>query len=184
MRNDPMAIDTSEASGARLAALATSEGDGGFRWAELRVWFLPGQRKCWLAESRGATCVEGERDKVRRLASAKLDRALKLFDDSTLGSMVTEAAHEFAEDEGLPKFPSEGAPDDDRKALAQLFGVQPDEMVSWSVAARALGMGESSLRMAVKNGTDVRVPLRTIFPFIDRAAFQRAHVQAKEQIGG
>jgi hypothetical protein len=176
---DAMQID--ETAG-YLAALASSRDDGRDRWSELRVYYLPRERRCWLAQSEGHSIVPGETTKRRRIASSSLDRALKLFDDSDLGVCVKESAFEYACEHQLPRFPREGAPADDRKALAALFGVKEGEMVSWKAAAAALGMGESSLRMAVKNGTDVRVPLRSIFPYLDRAAFQRDHV--KEQADG
>lgn len=175
---DPMNID--ETAG-YLAAIASSREDGRERFTELRVYYIALARRKWLAQADGCSMVPGEGLKRRRLASASLERALKLFDDSDLGIAVKESAREYAEEHGAPAFAGEGAPADDRAALAALFGVQPGD-VSINGAAKAFGLGESSLRMALKNGTDVRVPLRSLFPFIDRAAFQRA--QAKEDARG
>jgi len=103
---DPMNID--ETAG-RLAAIASSRDDGRERWTELRVFYMPLARRKWLAQADGVSLVPGERLKRRRLASASLERALKLFDDSDLGIAVKEGAMEYAEENGLPVRPLQGS---------------------------------------------------------------------------
>lgn len=158
---------------AAIAAFVSSEEDGRKRWTELSVWFAPAMSKPWIAEARGRSVHEGERDKVRRLASGNLDRALGLFDDTDLGVIVKATAREWAEDRGAPQSPPRFTPNDDREALAILMGCTVDEL-SASAVGKALGIGESSVRMALRDGRDLRIPLRALFPFVDRAAFQRA----------
>ena len=165
-----MNLDLSDAA---IAAFVSSEGDGRSRWTELRVLFNPTMGKPWIAEARGCSSHEGERDKVRRLASANLERALSLFDDTDLGVIVKANAREWAEDRGAPQAPPRFTPNDDREALAILMGCTVDEL-SASAVGQALGIGESSVRMALRDGRDLRIPLRSLFPFVDRAAFQRA----------
>jgi hypothetical protein len=162
-----------DVSAGRLAAVATSKADGLERWTELRVYHMPLARRSWVAEALGCSVVPGEKTRTSRLASASLDRACRLFTDSDLGIAVTEMAREYAE-ENCARVTAPGtSATNDRDALALLFGVSADE-VSASAAARAFEMGESSIRMALRDGRDIRVPLRTLLPFIDRAAFRRA----------
>lgn len=167
---NPMNIDL---SGARLAVVASNEGDGRERWTELRVYHHPLLTRAWIAEVVRISTVEGERETRRVMASASLERALRLFDDSDIGIIAKETAREFADEECLPTCPPQMAPMDDREALALLFGVEPGDL-SVNAAAAAFGIGESSLRMALKEGRDIRVPLAAVLPYIDRAAFQRA----------
>lgn len=166
---DVMKIDLSEAG---IAAFASTEDDGRDRWTELSVWYLPGHAKCWIAQAEGCTAVEGERTKRRRLASARLERALTLFDDSDIGVIAKAMAREYAEDRQIPVAPRDFWPVDDRLMLARLLGVQPDDL-SINAAGKALGIGESKIRMALKDGRDIHVPLRNLLPFLDRAAFIR-----------
>lgn len=158
---------------AERAAFVSTEPDGRARWTELAVFFCLGEAKPWIAEARGCSRVAGERTKIRRLASANLEKALGLFDDSDLGIIAKTNAREWAEDQGVPQSPPRFTPKDDREALAILMGCATNE-VSASAAGKALGIGESSVRMALKDGRDLRIPLRSLFPFIDRAAFQRS----------
>lgn len=155
------------------AAFVSTEDDGRARWTELAVYFDLGAPKPWIAEARGCSRVAGERTKVRRLESANLEKALGLFDDSDIGIIAKTNAREWAEDEGVPQSPPRFTPKDDREALAILMGCAVNEL-SASAAGKALGIGESSVRMALKDGRDLRIPLRSLFPYIDRAAFQRS----------
>lgn len=168
-----MGVMHRDLAGMKRAAFISTEEDGRARWTELAVWFDLGASKPWIAEARGCSRVAGERTKVRRLESANLERALGLFDESDVGIIVKTNAREWAEDEGLPQSPPRFTPKDDREALAILMGCAVNEL-SVNAAAKALGIGESSVRMALKDGRDLRIPLRALFPFVDRAAFQRA----------
>jgi hypothetical protein len=158
---------------AQLAATATSEGDGRERFTVLNVWYVPDHSRPWVAEALGVSTLPGEVTKTRRLASASLERAMRLLDDSDLGVIVKEGAREWAQEHGAPVLPRGGlSAACDREALALLFGVGI-EAVSISAAAVAFNMGESTLRMSMKDGRDIRVPLRRLLPYLDRAAFRR-----------
>jgi hypothetical protein len=165
-------------SGARCVAYASSEADGRGRWTMLAVYHHPQGAfggKCWVSEIAAHSSREGERTKVRRLASASLERALSPIEDSDLGIAVKAAAREYAEDHGLPlrKPGRQVVPEGEREALAWLFGVEPGEL-SLNAAAKALGKGESTMRQALAGGREVMVPLRALLPFIDREAFRAA----------
>lgn len=164
-------------SHAERVAFASSEGDGRERFTELAVYYNPHMGRPWIAEARGCSKVPGEVPKVRRLASANLDKALRLFDDSDLGIIAKEEARETAEERGWPQMAENNRVSSDRDRLAFLMGVSSADL-SINATAAALGVGESSLRMALKDGRELRIPLSTLFPFIDRAAFQRARTGA------
>ena len=72
----------------------------------------------------------------------------------------------------------------DREALAWLYS--EDVVGKHGIGARvAADFGlpsESSVRMALKNGTGLRVPLVNIVAFIDRAAFRAASAAYQAQI--
>jgi len=164
---------------ARRVAATSSEHDGRGRWTELAVYhFADGMLggKVWVAEIRACSAREGERTKTRRLHSASLERALGLFDDSDLGRAVSEAAREYAEDEGIAgRRPGRQViPDDDRAALAWLFGLDSPDALSLRAVGKALGKGESTMRQALAGGREVMIPLRALLPFVDRIAFQKA----------
>jgi hypothetical protein len=164
----------------RLVAFASSEGPGRSRWSELRVWHVPLARRPWVSEARACSDLPGEQPRANRMASADLERALRLFDDTELGTIVKETAREWASEEGVPAQGGHARkPADDHEALAMLFGVEGGDLAV-RPAADALGMGESSVRMALRSGRELRVPLRALFPFIDRAAFQRARHRQRD----
>lgn len=167
-------------SNAGCAAFVSSEEDGRARWSELSVWFDPSLGRPWIAEARGRSARDGERDKVRRLASANLEKALGLFDDTDMGVIVKTNAREWAEERGVPQSPPRFTPTSYREAVAILMGCTVDE-ISASAVGKALGIGESSVRMALQQGRELRVPLAAVFPFIDRAAFQRARLPQEVQ---
>jgi hypothetical protein len=163
---------------ARRVAAASSEHDGRGRWTELAVYhFADGMLggKVWVSEIKACSAREGERTKTRRLHSASLERALGLFDDSDLGRAVSEAAREYAEDEGIAgRRPGRQViPDTDRDALAWLYGV-PDYDVSIREAARALGANEATMRAAIMANRPIKISLSALLPFVDRIAFQKA----------
>lgn len=170
---NPMHMST---TGATVAAMATSETEGAVRWTELRVFHysVPKIKRCWLAEVRAVSTVEGERDKVRRLASASLEKALTLFDDTTLGRAAMAEAREWAEDMGLPmRTDPQTPPTDPVEALGWLFGCERDD-VNLRAVGRTLGVGESTMRQAIAAGREIKVPLASLLPFVDRAGFQRS----------
>lgn len=114
--------------------------------------------------------MAGERTKLRRLASTSLERALKLFEDSDFGIIVKETAREWVE-QNIPRTAEDWT---DEQALARLYGGQAK---SWPVdLASDFGIGESTTRMALKNGTPVKVPLASVMPFLDLAALNAARV--------
>lgn len=163
---NPFSIKTDDAA---VAAFVSSEPAGGDRWTELTVFHWgDGRKRPWMAEARGRSIREGERDRVSRLPAGTLERALKIFDDTDMGIAVKEMAREFSE--GLPV---RGIPTDEREALAWLFGIPVDQLKLYA-AGKALDTGESTMRQALTAGREVRVPLRVLLPFINRAAFQAA----------
>ena len=150
---NPMQIDVT--AGRRLA-FASSEKDGRDRWTELSVYHVPLLRRPWVAEALGCSNVPGETVKRRVLASASLERALNLFDESDLGVIVKESAREAAEEEGIPARPPQHVPASDRDALAILFGVDAADL-SIRAASRALDTGESTVRAAIAADREIRV---------------------------
>lgn len=182
---DLNSIDT---TGAIRIAHATSKGDGRARWSELSVFYFPHppadlRGKRWLAETRGCSTVPGEREKVRRMTGGTLDRALKLIDESDLGLIVIEAAKDWAEEAGIPvDRPVEPpVPDNDIEALRWLYGPTVSESSFARMLQRDFGIGESTTRAALKNGTPVKVPLRSVLRFFNREAFRTGNdVQGRE----
>lgn len=172
---DPTKIDLTDA---RRVAFASSETDGRGRWTVLAIYHHPQGAfggKCWVSEIGAYSNRPGERTKIRRMASASLERALSPIEDSDLGIAVKEAAREYAEDHGLPvrKPGRQVVPEGEREALAWLFGCEPGDL-SLNAAAKALGKGESTMRQALAGGREVMVPIRALLPFIDREAFRAA----------
>lgn len=170
----PEDVDVSR--GERIS-FASSAGPDRERWTELEVYHFeqaPAPKRHWMSVRRGCSSVPGERTRESRLLVGSLERALKLFDESTeLGVIAAEQARDWAE--------QAGAGDGDRPALASdvdalawLYGVPVDRLPSVNSMAADLGLGESTLRMALKNGSGAKVPLVAIAPFVDRDAFVRA----------
>jgi hypothetical protein len=178
--------------GAERIAFGTTQREGIMggrtRWTEVAVYYLhnpgPGGKR-WVGETVGRSSIPGEHDRSDRLRAGTLERALKLVDTSgPVGVIVAETAREWAEDNrvtiendrgGALSFP------DDAAALAWLYG-QPDDGHSGfaTMLARDTGMGESTVRMQLRTKPQsVKVPLRALLPFIDRAAFRRAREAAR-----
>lgn len=122
-----------------------------------------------MAEARGLSNREGERDRVSRLPAGTLERALKIIDDTDMGVAVKEMAREWME-RFTPPVRGADIPTDEREALAWLFMVAPDAL-SINAAGDALGVGESTMRAALSTGRPVKVALRSLLPFINRDAF-------------
>lgn len=168
---------TPDLTNARRVAFADTSHLGRPRWTELAVYHVPDARdgKCWIAENVGRTSVEGEDTRRQYLTTFGLERALELFDDSPIGIAVKAEARDYAETQlGAHGHPASRERDpvpavaleNDQEALDWLF---PSEMPR-SHMARALGLGESTLRKQI-GGTGVRVALRSLLPFLDREAF-------------
>jgi hypothetical protein len=165
------------------------------RWTEIAIYYFlepPLGGKRWLAEIKGVSTVPGEMDRRQTLRAGTLERALKIVDESgDVGRAVAETAREWAEDNRLLIEAGAGKPfsaKTDEEALAWLYGEAGALSGRNSLPARLardLGIGESTVRMQIKNGTDVKVPLRSILPFVDREAFRRfIAAQAGEPIDG
>lgn len=184
MTRDPHAQDTANAT---IVATGTTKGWMRSRWTEITVYhfgdFAPGGKR-WMSEVKGMSNVEGERTKTTRLGSSHLERCLKLIDDSGIGIAVKEQAREWAEENGHvgTKPGGQVIPDGERDALAWLMGVHADDL-SVNAAAAALGVGESKVRMALREDRMVTVPLRYLLPFIDRDAFRAARCKEAVDAG-
>lgn len=165
---------------AELVASFSSKADGRDRWTELELFFDPGVdgKKVWRAVSKGCSSRRGEVTKNRELAAGTVDRAMKLFDPDTDAGRIMQAQVDDwmdANSDRAGRVLMKGVEPpvlcmDDQAALRQLFGTD----TTLKSQAEALGLGESTLRMQLKDGKDVRVALRAILPFVDIAAFRRA----------
>lgn len=172
---DPMQIDLSRAL---RIGFSSSIADGRSRWTEIAIWYLTDAkhwRRPWVSEVIGRSTVEGERDKRSVVAVGSLERAVKLFDDSDLARVAILQAEQWREENAdrLRRRPTEDAlPTTDAEMLAWLY---PGSVLkNWPVLIeRDFGTGESTTRAALKNGTDVKVPLRAVLRWFDREAFQR-----------
>lgn len=150
------------------------------RWSELSVHYLgePADGgKRWLALSVGMSNKPGERPITDKLLTFSLERALELFDESPIGKQVKAMARDWADERegdevaGHPVasgscqsgFNSES----DEDALNWLFGMG----FKLRQAARALDVGESTMRAALRNATGLKVPLLRILPYLDRDRF-------------
>lgn len=177
-----------DTTGAERIAYRSTRGEGRFRkqrWIELAVYYHPtpplgGQR--FIAETVGRSEVEGETDRRTTLGSASLDRALQHFENSAPARSVIDQAHVWLEKnpidveydilKGARSFnPAPAASFDgttDREALVWLYGPEaftPDGTPARGMIARIaadFGMGESSVRMTLKAGTGLRVPLAVV----------------------
>ena len=182
-----------EAQGAELIAYGSTEHGGAGpraqarpRWTELSVWYLhnpgPGGKR-WVSQSAGMTRISGEQERITRLPSGTLERALKLIDQNgELGVAVAETAREWAEDNRVTVENGRSGRlefENDEAALTWLYG-QPDQGHKGfaSMLAKDMGIGESTARMQMANKRAVMVPLRSLLPFVDRAAFRRAREEA------
>lgn len=178
-------IDPRTIEGAERIAHASSERVGGFgprrdRWTEIGIWFdHSGGRKPWLVEIAGMTRVEGETNRHTRFAAGTLERAIKFIDtDGSLGTLVAIDAHEWADAHRATIQNARGKAvsfADDAAALAWLYGQPDDGHTGYAkMLAQDTGAGESTVRMALAAGRDVKIPLRALLPFLDRDAFRRA----------
>jgi hypothetical protein len=162
---DPHNIDTSQG---KMIAHASTKRWGRARWTEISVWhFADGiiGGKAWLAEVKACSTVREERTKTTRLASASLERALKIIDESDTGIAVRETAFEYAEDQGiLPRTPGK-----------QVVPVDYDAAIDW-LYGHVLNRGEKLQAMAdldiYEEGGKLLCGIDKLLPFVDRKAFQ------------
>lgn len=170
-------------------AFADTKHLGRARWSELAVYHLKDSDKPWLAVSTGMSSRDGEVPIVDRQNTFGLERALDLFDDSAIGRSVKSQALDWAEHHQA----AQGIASDGNVVVsgtltptARFTGTTDQEALDWLFgkdaglrpAARAFDMGESTLRMALKNQTAVRVPLAAIARYVDRERFQADQVAA------
>lgn len=173
--NDPINMDKAE-----RIAFADTKHLNRPRWSELSVFYLhepTAEGKRWVALSVGMSSRAGETAITDKLVAYALDGALALFDDSPIGKIVKAEARDWATHHQADGDEVAGHPaatrfdgDTDKDALDWLFG---DTVKSGAARAKALGLNESTLRQQV-GGAGVRVALRSVLPFIDRAAFRAA----------
>lgn len=84
-----MTIDTSNL---QRIAFATSAGSGASRWTDLALFYRPGERRPFVAESWGRTREVNEREFHRQRVAKTIDEALNHFDNSRLSDdMRTQA---------------------------------------------------------------------------------------------
>lgn len=163
-------------------AFRSTRGEGRFakrRWSEFSVHYNPAAAdgNAFVANITGKSDHEGETDRVQEIACPTLALALQHFDNSAPARSVIEQAHVWAErkhqaHEGMKPAlaPALILPTDDMTALAMLYGAEAIEQRGFQArVARDFGLGESSVRMALKHGTGIRVPLVAIANLIDRA---------------
>jgi len=189
-----MTLDKINLDGAERIAFADTKHLGRPRWSELSVYHLPeadpkGRR--WVALSVGMSSKANEVPLTDTLCTFSLERALDLFDESPIGRQVKAQARDWAEQHPDEKVgegeaftlgtsatitgqgalatqaPPRFAGSTDEEALAWIF---PADM-SLRRQAEAFNMGESTLRMALKNRTEVRVPLVMAARYFDRERF-------------
>jgi hypothetical protein len=162
-------------------AFRSTRGEGRFakrRWTEMAIHYDPaaadGNR--FIANITGKSDYEGETDRVNETAYHTLALALHHFDDSAPAQSIADQASVWAErmveqhERAKAAAPAMTIPTDDMGALAMLYGQEATERRGFQAqVARDFGIGESSVRMALKNGTGLKVPLLAIAALIDRA---------------
>lgn len=80
---DRIAFATSKPPSAPVAALQQ-------RWTELAVYYRPGERRPFVAETLGETLVSGEQTFRRQRVGKTWDEVARLFDNSRLTDEVTK----------------------------------------------------------------------------------------------
>lgn len=158
---------------AERVAYADTKHLGRERWSELSVYYLhepTEDGKCWLAVSLGMSKRNGEKTLTDRLCTFNLEMALSLFDESAIGRQVKAQARDWAMHRPSPAPAANGhsfAGSSDEEALTWLFGPS----FSMRGAAEAFNMNESTLRMALRNRTQVRIPIQIAARYFDRERF-------------
>ena len=160
-------------------AFRSTRGEGRFakrRWTEMSIHFDPGAQNAFVANIVGKSDYDGETDRPHETAYHTLALALQHFGDSAPAQSIADQAQVWAERYAdRPKAQPAAAPamiipTDDMEALTMLYGSEAIEQRGFMArVARDFGLGESSVRMALKHGTGIRVPLTAIATLIDRA---------------
>lgn len=173
---NPNDIDTSRAE--RIGFFSTHE-DGKTHWTEIAVWFLTDERwrrRPFLSELIGKSSIPGQVDKVQRISGGSFEKVTRLFADTPPARIAIEQARDWLRENGrdevtgLPR--SYALPKTDEEALAWLYG-DVDPRIWPRLVQEDFGVGESTTRAALKNGTAVKLPLLSILRYFDREAFQR-----------
>ncbi len=173
---NPNDIDTSRAE--RIGFFSTYE-EGKTHWTELAVWFLTQdrwRRRPFLSELVGKSTIPGQVDKVQRISGGSFEKVVRLFDDTAPARAAIEEARNWLRDHGrdevtgLPR--SFALPKTDVDALAWLYG-DADPKTWPRLVEQDFGIGESTVRAALKNGTPVKLPLLSILRYFDRERFGR-----------
>lgn len=164
-------------------AFRSTRGEGRFakrRWTEMAVYYDAASAavggNAFIANITGKSDYSGETDRVNETAYHTLALALHHFDDSAPAQSIVDQANVWAEriaERGAARPAADPAmmiPTDDMAALAMLYGQEATERRGFQAqVARDFGIGESSVRMALKHGTGLKVPLVAIALLIDRA---------------
>jgi hypothetical protein len=66
--------------------------DNQIRWTELAIYYRPGERRPFVAQSIGRTKVRGEVDFTRQRVGKSIEEACRLFDNSRLHDEIVEQA--------------------------------------------------------------------------------------------
>lgn len=150
------------------------------RWTELAVYYDPAPAiigKPWIAVARGCSTHPGERTREEKIQVGTLKRALGMFDEgSPLFRSVAAQAEDWAET-NLPGLRNGAAPREfanQEEALRWLYGDELEGAKPQTLLARDFGAGESTVRAALADGRDIKIPLLAALRFIDRDAFRRA----------
>lgn len=163
-------------------AFRSTQSEGQFpkpRWTEMSLDYDPAAAdgNAFIANITGKSSVPTETDRVNEVSYHTLDLALVHFDDSAPARSIIRQAQVWAERKvhahearKTALAPAMIIPTDDATALTMLYGAEAVEQRGFVArVARDFGLGESSVRMALKNGTGIRVPLVAIANLIDRA---------------
>lgn len=141
--------------GLPLIAFATSFDliDNNQRWTELSLFHRPGERRPFLADSRGCSKVEGEREYKRQRVAKSIEEACRLFDNSRLHDEIITKAQAWAD--AQPAAPGRQAPaiqfDGAGGLRGALLWLYPDASVDEADSA----LGKRFLH-------DFGVPVRTV----------------------
>ena len=166
------------------------------RWSELAVFYDPTPEKKgrpWIAVALGCSSRPGERTKESVVQVGTLDRALHLFDNgSQLGRMVSIEAREWASDMekreetiaaienaavALRPQPAIDWADQDA-VLRHLYGDELETRTPATLISRDFRATEGTVRAALRDGREIKVPLTAVAPFIDIARFRAAREAA------
>jgi hypothetical protein len=170
------------AEGGELIAFASSHACWRTNWTDIEVYYLHRPKmgsRPWLARVIGCSSIPGQKPLPSAIAAGTLERALKIVQQTgQIGVIAVETARQWADENRVTIENGRGKPVEfatDQEALEWLYG-QPDAGLRGyeKMLARDTGAGESTIRMQMKGARPVMVPLRSLLPFIDRAAWRRA----------